>query len=67
MQHDLCVASLARCLESSLSRVDAGNGLQGFQTPIPDANFIVDGMGALGNTHTERGLSYFEVDLSGHM
>lgn len=43
------------------------NGLQGFQTPIPDANFIVDGMGALGNTHTERGLSYFEVDLSGHM
>lgn len=44
-----------------------GNGLQGFQTPIEEGNFIVDGMGALGNTHTERGLSYFEVDLSGHM
>ncbi|KAH9483197.1 putative serine carboxypeptidase [Psilocybe cubensis] len=43
------------------------NGLQGFQTPIANDSFIVDGVGALGNTHTERGLTYFEVDLSGHM
>ena len=41
--------------------------MQGFQTPIPEANFIVDGMGALGNVHTERGLTYYEVALSGHM
>ncbi|GJJ15864.1 hypothetical protein Clacol_010142 [Clathrus columnatus] len=43
------------------------NGLQGFQTPIPNENFIVDGIGSLGNMHTERGLSYIEVNLSGHM
>ncbi|KAF9449019.1 alpha/beta-hydrolase [Macrolepiota fuliginosa MF-IS2] len=42
-------------------------GLQGFQTPIANDSFIVDGVGALGNTHTERGLTYFEVQLSGHM
>ncbi|KAI0729999.1 Alpha/Beta hydrolase protein [Fomitopsis betulina] len=43
------------------------NGLQGFQTPIQNDSFIVDGMGALGNVHSERGLTYFEVALSGHM
>ncbi|KAH9949179.1 Alpha/Beta hydrolase protein [Amylocystis lapponica] len=43
------------------------NGLQGFQTPIENDSFIVDGVGALGNMHSERGLTYFEVDLSGHM
>ncbi|EMD41126.1 hypothetical protein CERSUDRAFT_149813 [Gelatoporia subvermispora B] len=43
------------------------NGLQGFQTPILNDTFIVDGMGALGNMHQERGLTYVEVDLSGHM
>ncbi|EIW62227.1 alpha/beta-hydrolase [Trametes versicolor FP-101664 SS1] len=43
------------------------NGKQGFHTPIKDDSFIVDGMGALGTTHTERGLTYFEVALSGHM
>ncbi|KJA21602.1 hypothetical protein HYPSUDRAFT_140376 [Hypholoma sublateritium FD-334 SS-4] len=42
-------------------------GLQGFQTPIANDSFIVDGVGALGTTHTERGLTYFEVELSGHM
>ena len=47
--------------------VHAGNGFQGFQTPIQNDSFIVDGMGALGQTHTERGLTYFEVALSGHM
>ncbi|PSR83149.1 hypothetical protein PHLCEN_2v5798 [Hermanssonia centrifuga] len=43
------------------------NGLQGFQTPILNDSFIVDGVGALGNMHSERGLTYFEVALSGHM
>ncbi|KAI0751809.1 alpha/beta-hydrolase [Daedaleopsis nitida] len=43
------------------------NGQQGFQTPIQTDSFVVDGMGALGQTHTERGLTYFEVALSGHM
>ncbi|PIL36469.1 hypothetical protein GSI_00158 [Ganoderma sinense ZZ0214-1] len=43
------------------------NGLQGFQTPIANDSFVVDGMGAMGNVHTERGLTYYEVSLSGHM
>lgn len=43
------------------------NGKQGFQTPIANDSFIVDGIGALGNMHSERGLTYYEVDLSGHM
>ncbi|EKM58970.1 uncharacterized protein PHACADRAFT_249107 [Phanerochaete carnosa HHB-10118-sp] len=43
------------------------NGLQGFQTPIEEDSFVVDGMGALGNMHSERGLTYYEVALSGHM
>jgi hypothetical protein len=42
-------------------------GLQGFQTPIQNESFIVDGIGSMGQTHTERGLTYFEVALSGHM
>ncbi|OSD01947.1 alpha/beta-hydrolase [Trametes coccinea BRFM310] len=43
------------------------NGQQGFQTPIQNDSFVVDGMGALGTAHSERGLTYFEVALSGHM
>ncbi|GJE91542.1 alpha/beta hydrolase [Phanerochaete sordida] len=43
------------------------HGLQGFQTPIKEDTFIVDGMGALGRMHSERGLTYYEVALSGHM
>ncbi|KAF8520019.1 Alpha/Beta hydrolase protein [Hysterangium stoloniferum] len=43
------------------------NGMQGFQTPIANDSFLVDGIGALGNMHQERGLTYFEVSLSGHM
>lgn len=42
-------------------------GKQGFQTPIQNDSFVVDGVGALGNMHSERGLTYFEVALSGHM
>ncbi len=45
----------------------SGNGLQGFQTPIENDSFIVDGVGALGTSHTERGLTFVEVALSGHM
>ncbi|KAJ7476943.1 Alpha/Beta hydrolase protein [Mycena galericulata] len=43
------------------------NGQQGFQTPIANDSFIVDGVGSLGTAHTERGLTYLEVELSGHM
>ncbi|EJF60058.1 alpha/beta-hydrolase [Dichomitus squalens] len=43
------------------------NGKQGFHTPIKNDSFVVEGMGAMGNTHTERGLTYYEVSLSGHM
>jgi carboxypeptidase D len=45
----------------------SGNGLQGFQTPIANDSFIVDGVGSLGTAHTERGLTFLEVELSGHM
>jgi carboxypeptidase D len=41
--------------------------MQGFQKPIAVDSFIVDGVGALGNMHSERGLTYVEVALSGHM
>ena len=44
-----------------------GGGKQGFQTPIVQDSFIVDGIGALGDMHSERGLTYIEVVLSGHM
>ncbi|KAM6489316.1 Alpha/Beta hydrolase fold [Amanita muscaria] len=42
-------------------------GKQGFQTPIAKDSFIVDGIGALGTVHEERGFTYYEVVLSGHM
>jgi len=42
-------------------------GLQGFQTPIEEDSFVVDGFGALGTVHSERGLTFYEVALSGHM
>jgi hypothetical protein len=44
-----------------------GGGLQGFQSPIVQDSFVVDGIGALGNKQTERNLTYVEVALSGHM
>ena len=44
-----------------------GEGKQGFQKPIQNDSLIVDGMGALGTAHSERGLTYYEVALSGHM
>ncbi|KAG2351449.1 hypothetical protein BDR07DRAFT_1271055, partial [Suillus spraguei] len=30
-------------------------------------SFIVDGVGAYGMMHSERGLTYYKVALSGHM
>ncbi|KAI9466663.1 alpha/beta-hydrolase [Lactarius psammicola] len=42
-------------------------GLQGFQNPPVDDSFIVDGVGALGKVQSERGLSYVEISLAGHM
>ncbi|KAH9175718.1 alpha/beta-hydrolase [Lactarius sanguifluus] len=42
-------------------------GMQGFQQPIATDSFIVDGVGSLGNMHTERGLAYVEISLAGHM
>lgn len=61
--------ALAPVLESApiLIRSLTGNGVQGFQTPIEPDSFIVDGIGALGTSHVERGLAYIEVALSGHM
>jgi carboxypeptidase D len=45
----------------------SGGGKQGFQNQIVTDSFIVDGVGASGNMHSERGLTYVEVSLSGHM
>jgi hypothetical protein len=44
-----------------------GAGKQGFQKPLVNDSFLVDGMGPLGNVQSERGLTYYEVSLSGHM
>ena len=43
------------------------NGKQGFETPIKRDSFLLDGIGSLGTAHTERGLTYVEIKLSGHM
>ena len=59
--------SCARLLTWTVASCHTGNGKQGFQTPIQNDSFVVDGMGALGTTHTERGLTFYEVALSGHM
>lgn len=42
-------------------------GAQGFQTPIAPDSLLIDGFGASGTSHQERGLAYYEVVLSGHM
>ncbi|KAI9449078.1 alpha/beta-hydrolase [Lactarius psammicola] len=42
-------------------------GKQGFQSaPSPDS-FIIDGVGALGTVQSERGLTFYEVAITGHM
>jgi hypothetical protein len=40
---------------------------QGFQNRIEDDSFVVDGVGAMGTVHSERGLTYYEIALCGHM
>ncbi|KAF8505431.1 Alpha/Beta hydrolase protein [Russula emetica] len=42
-------------------------GKQGFQEPITLDSFIVDGVGAFGNMQSERGLTYVELPITGHM
>ncbi|KAI0055876.1 alpha/beta-hydrolase [Artomyces pyxidatus] len=43
------------------------NGKQGFQNaPQPDS-LIIDGVGAAGTLQSERGLTYYEVAITGHM
>ncbi|KAG8785239.1 hypothetical protein FRC15_001736 [Serendipita sp. 397] len=42
-------------------------GQQGFQKPLKQDSFLIDGFGAYGNMQTERKLTYYEVVLSGHM
>ncbi|KIK82033.1 hypothetical protein PAXRUDRAFT_832445 [Paxillus rubicundulus Ve08.2h10] len=58
-----CIAEGTRIIIQNMT----WNGLQGFQTPILDDSFIVDDVGAFGSMHSERGLTYYEVVLSGHM
>ena len=41
--------------------------MQGFQQPIVNDSFIIDDIGALGIVQSERGLTYVEVALAGHM
>ena len=44
-----------------------GGGKQGFQSaPSPDS-FIVDEVGAFGTVQSERGLTFYEVAIAGHM
>ena len=37
--------------------------MQGFQTPIATDSFLVDGVGALGNMHSERGMRQSFINL----
>jgi len=53
------------------------NGAQGFQAPVTDDFYVpyhtdyqlstLAGAGVMGKTHTERGLTFVEIYLSGHM
>ena len=54
-------------VEALAKLIQIGGGMQGFQTPIVRDSFIVDSVGALGSVHSERGLTYVEVELAGHM
>ncbi|KAG8813069.1 hypothetical protein FRC17_001683 [Serendipita sp. 399] len=42
-------------------------GHQGFQKPLKQDSFLIDGFGATGSVQSERKLTYYEVVLSGHM
>jgi carboxypeptidase D len=44
-----------------------GGGEQGFQNaPVPDS-LILDGVGAFGTVQSERGLTLYELPITGHM
>jgi carboxypeptidase D len=62
-QHDFII--IAEGTRISIQNM-SWNGAQGFQVK-PTARFIVPTQGDLGFVHTERGLTYVEVALSGHM
>jgi len=52
-------------------------GKQGFQSPVEDDFYVpyhtdyqtasLAGAGIMGKTHTERGLTFFHISISGHM
>ena len=54
-------------MKALAKRVCTGGGKQGFQNEITVDSLILDNVGALGNMQSERGLTYAEVALSGHM
>ncbi|KAA1473927.1 alpha/beta-hydrolase [Dentipellis sp. KUC8613] len=43
------------------------NGKQGFQSALQTDSFVIDGVGAAGNVQSERGLTYYEAKITGHM
>jgi carboxypeptidase D len=62
-QHDFClIAEGTRLTIQNMT----WHGIQGFQIE-PTARFVVPDQGDLGFVHTERGLTYVEVALCGHM
>ncbi|KAI0655251.1 alpha/beta-hydrolase [Cubamyces menziesii] len=63
----ILIAEGTRIVIQNVSLSMTWEGKQGFQKPIQNDSLIVDGMGALGTAHSERGLTYYEVALSGHM
>ena len=44
-----------------------GGGAQGFQKAPSLDSFILDGVGAAGTVQSERGLTLYELPLTGHM
>ncbi|KAN0139502.1 Alpha/Beta hydrolase fold [Lactarius tabidus] len=65
--HDLCVSPITYDGLVVTLILFKGCGEQGFQTaPVPDS-FIVDGVGAFGTVQSERGFTFYEVEITGHM
>jgi hypothetical protein len=50
-----------------LIRGFTGGGQQGFQNAPRLDSFIVDGIGAFGTVQSERGLTFYEAMITGHM
>ena len=64
-QHDLWVSFALYCIGVWPNECFQGAGMQGFQNPLVEDSFIVDGVGALGQMQSERGLTYIEIPLAG--